>query len=162
MLFLKSTLHFQSWACWPRQMKTLAILMKFGQNSPKWPGFSFPWVNKLSSNIFEFRKTNTTRKFSCGSPYYPSLLQKLSSLRSSVNYFCPVMFCHHFGTMWKNGWDLNFCMHLKVEISRAFEFKGYGKLTCVRRWGKFKVNSVLHLVQEQFTWNRRGKRRQLQ
>ena len=88
---------------------------------------------------------------------YPSIFQKLVSIPSIMNYFC-----HRCGTIQKKVCNFNFCMHLKVEISRAFEFKGYGKLTCVRRWGKFKVNSVLHLVQEQFTWNRRGKRRQLQ
>ena len=33
-----------------------------GQNSPKWSEFSFPWINKLSSDIFEKRKANATRK----------------------------------------------------------------------------------------------------
>ena len=53
-----------------------------------------------------------------------------------------VIFCSHILSPLtlrkKRDGMLNFHVHLKVKISHALEFKGYGKLTCVGRWGKFK------------------------
>ena len=79
---------------------------------------------------FVFSKVEHTKVF----------LEQIELIKRVIHLFCKslsVVLCSHvlspLTLRKKRDGMLNFHVHLKVKISHALEFKGYGKLTCVGR-----------------------------